>query len=106
MAVQVTDTSTENLWVTGSNPVPIAKWLFNLNGKSAGLKSQTSKVDAWGSHKTNKWFSFFENSNKSWFYIKKELDKCDLLCANCHSIEHNKYDDENFLQYAEAYNLK
>lgn len=27
----------------------------------------------------------------SWNVVKKELDKCELLCANCHAIEHSKY---------------
>lgn len=26
----------------------------------------------------------------SWDSIKKEIDKCILLCSNCHRIEHNK----------------
>lgn len=27
---------------------------------------------------------------KSWDKIIKELDKCVLVCANCHNIEHSK----------------
>jgi hypothetical protein len=29
--------------------------------------------------------------NRKWETIKIELDKCILLCSNCHRIEHSKY---------------
>lgn len=42
--------------------------------------------------------------NKSWDSIKSEIEKCNLLCANCHMIEHSTKNDKNFLK--EAYNYK
>lgn len=39
----------------------------------------------------NKDFNIGKSLNRSWSYIKKELDKCELLCSNCHRIEHSKH---------------
>lgn len=41
--------------------------------------------------------------NKSWDSLKKELDKCILLCANCHALEHSKRKDKKFLIEARKY---
>lgn len=31
--------------------------------------------------------------NRKWNSIVKELDKCIILCSNCHRIEHSKYEE-------------
>ena len=37
--------------------------------------------------------SFFIQQAYSWKRIKAEMDKCDMLCANCHRILHSKEND-------------
>ena len=48
----------------------------------------------------------FELSGKiiagiKWEKVKSELDKCELLCALCHRLEHSNYKNELFLKEAE-----
>jgi len=49
-------------------------------------------------------FTIGNVANKSWDSIKKEMQKCILLCANCHAIEHSTKNGAGFLK--EALNYK
>lgn len=48
----------------------------------------------------NKDFNIGNASNKSWAYVVKELDKCELLCSNCHRIVHTKFDKDKIFMDA------
>src|SRR3989344_7677368 len=42
-------------------------------------------------------------ANKSWDSIRAELDKCVLLCSNCHAIRHSTKAEKRFLIEAAHY---
>jgi len=49
-------------------------------------------------------FTISQYSNKSWKIVKKELQKCILLCSCCHRIEHAGVRDEKFMAVVKKYN--
>jgi predicted HNH restriction endonuclease len=60
-------------------------------------------------HHTNpleKDFIIGNAANKSWDFIKTEVVKCILLCANCHMIEHSTKNEGKFLEEAMVYKGK
>jgi hypothetical protein len=54
-------------------------------------------------HPGQKDFSISEAGTIAWARVKKELDKCDLLCGECHRLEHTDFQGD-FL--AAAYDYK
>lgn len=41
-------------------------------------------------HKARKRFTIATYGTRSWEQLVAELDNCELLCSNCHAIEHHK----------------
>lgn len=53
-------------------------------------------------HLRDKEFNVSGASNKSWVVLRKEVEKCELLCSNCHRIEHSNRNEE-FLKEVNNY---
>ena len=52
----------------------------------------------------NKEFSISNNINRAWDVIKKEVLKCELLCANCHRAHHCTTHNIQFYDIMKKYN--
>ena len=55
-------------------------------------------------HDKNKEFTISNVMNLSWDKMRHEMEKCTLLCANCHRIEHETRTDTTFHQAVIDYN--
>jgi len=70
----------------------IKKWLVEYLGgecSRCGWKEHSAGLVAHHIDPKEKSFGIAgAGGTKSWDDLKKEADKCILLCANCHSIEH------------------
>ena len=42
-------------------------------------------------------------ANRRWDFIKREIEKCVLLCANCHIVKHSTKNGRRFTQEAKNY---
>jgi predicted transcriptional regulator len=51
----------------------------------------------------NKDFAISNISNRGWDIVKKELDKCQLLCSRCHRVLHAERYNEEFMKYVYDY---
>ena len=57
-----------------------------------GYNSHLSALEFHHLNPTEKDFNFGDMKGGKWENLKNELNKCILLCSNCHRIEHTKYD--------------
>lgn len=82
--------------------------------KKAGIKLLGNKCTRCGFDKDisalefhhkdkNKEYQISKIYNKSWKVVKKEIEKCELLCSNCHRIEHAGNRDIKFLEFVKNY---
>lgn len=55
-----------------------------------GIEDHYSIYDFHHTEPEHKDFSIRSHKSKSFLSVKKELDKCELLCANCHHKTHNE----------------
>ncbi|MFY9462002.1 MAG: hypothetical protein WAP51_02265 [Candidatus Sungiibacteriota bacterium] len=77
-----------------------------LGGKCAkcGWRGNQAAIQFHHKNPKEKDFIIGNVANKSWNSIQAEIQKCILLCANCHTIEHSTKSGEKFLK--EALNYK
>lgn len=61
--------------------------------KRCGWKGHWVGYDFHHTNPESKEFMIGGMANKSWLVVRKELEKCELLCAICHRIEHSNRDD-------------
>lgn len=74
--------------------------------KRCGYNNHFAALQFHHKNPENKKFEISRYSNKSWNILKKEVLKCELLCANCHIIEHsNRYDDKKLLMELKQYRV-
>ena len=73
-----------------------------LGGKcvNCGFDKHLAALQFHHRNSNNKDFLISSINTKSWKLIIEELNKCDLLCANCHAVKHStNYDDENLRKF-------
>lgn len=75
----------------------IKQWGLEYKGNKCVLCGYDKCISALDFHHTNPQEKEFELSNRNikldWDIVKKKLDKCIVVCANCHREIHSKEGD-------------
>ena len=79
-----------------------------LKGSKCARCGWTGPIPAFEFHhaRGQKEFNIGNVANKSWIGIKREIYKCELLCANCHRIAHSRQTGAAFLSAVANYRGK
>ena len=87
---------------------------YRLKKKAVDLMGNKCNRCQWSGHiagfafhhidPASKLFTVSNYPSTNWDIYWKEIQKCELLCATCHSIHHSDYNDEQFLKDVENYN--
>lgn len=82
--------------------------IFYLGGNcnSCSLQANKDNLACFEFHHRDpaeKDFQIGRVANKSWHSIVNELDKCELLCSNCHKQKHSTRFDSDILKEALQY---
>ncbi len=78
-----------------------------LGGQCArcGWRGPLASYDLHHRDPAKKSFALGMIANRAWDVVKEEAQKCELLCANCHRIEHSA-EDEKIVSAARQYRGK
>lgn len=76
-----------------------------LGGKCSGCGWQGPEIGYDIHHKNpeEKEIEISKISNKSWDFVKIELDKCELLCVLCHRMKHSDKNNKKLLEAVQKY---
>lgn len=76
-----------------------------LGGKCCrcGYNKDISALEFHHLDSSKKEFQISSCADKSWDRLKSELDKCEILCSNCHRIEHSNRNNKAFLEAVLSY---
>lgn len=68
-----------------------------------GFSGHPSSFEFHHTDPSDKDFEIGQISNRRWDLVKSELDKCEMLCANCHRAIHSKQADALMLEAISLY---